>query len=563
MRCLNSLISLSGPNSLIGRVGLTIRAVPTFPTVRAIPTIQTVFILIVAFGLRLIALGSRSLWYDEAFAVLFAEKGFSAMLAGTLTQSGGAAADVHPILYYTGLWGWMKVFGAAPVMVRLPGVFAGLVTIALGCRLAGELLGRKAARAGAIFLALSPFLVHYSQEARMYSFLALWLTAATWAYLRAVRGGSNHVSRVTCHVSRRSHSVPWYLAFAIFAALGQYTHNLAWLYLVALALTPLWLRRWRDLAHTVLAGLLAVLLYLPWLLNAPGQFAKIRLAYWTARPEPAQLLTTLTNITVNLPLSGLWLAAGLSAAVLAGVLGVYQVAKWNVWEEKKSRVRRELKEMREGRGTLVGPGWLLYLGLFPALLMFLVSQIVPVYIDRALLPAAGMYLLALSWALTGSDLPRAISVFTLVILVIAAGAGLIFHYHSAGFPNSSFAELDRYLGAVVRPGDKILHSNKLSFFPAHYYDRALAQSFLADPPGSGSDTLALPTQQALGLFAVADPAQAVGEAGKVWFVIYDRAVREYQALGFADHPHLAYLRTQFTYSGSRAFDDLQVYEFTR
>jgi 4-amino-4-deoxy-L-arabinose transferase-like glycosyltransferase len=31
-----------------------------------------VLILLLAFGLRLINLGGRTLWYDEAFAVLFA-----------------------------------------------------------------------------------------------------------------------------------------------------------------------------------------------------------------------------------------------------------------------------------------------------------------------------------------------------------------------------------------------------------------------------------------------------------------------------------------------------------
>ncbi|GIV82126.1 MAG: hypothetical protein KatS3mg051_1480 [Anaerolineae bacterium] len=54
-----------------------------------------------AFGLRVVNLGGRTLWYDEAFAVLFAEKGLSAMRQGTLTAAEGSAADVHPLLYYS------------------------------------------------------------------------------------------------------------------------------------------------------------------------------------------------------------------------------------------------------------------------------------------------------------------------------------------------------------------------------------------------------------------------------------------------------------------------------
>jgi hypothetical protein len=40
-------------------------------------------VLLVAFGLRLVNIASRTLWYDEAFAVLFAEKGLDAMLYWT------------------------------------------------------------------------------------------------------------------------------------------------------------------------------------------------------------------------------------------------------------------------------------------------------------------------------------------------------------------------------------------------------------------------------------------------------------------------------------------------
>ena len=64
--------------------------------------------LLLAFLLRVLNLNGRALWYDEAFAVLFSEKGLNAMLYGTLTPAGGAAADVHPLLYYTSLDGWMR-----------------------------------------------------------------------------------------------------------------------------------------------------------------------------------------------------------------------------------------------------------------------------------------------------------------------------------------------------------------------------------------------------------------------------------------------------------------------
>ncbi len=532
---------------------LGIRTVQTTPTIWTCQAIQTVTVFGLAFALRVIALGTRSLWYDEAFAVLFSEKGFDAMLYGTLAPTGGGAADVHPLLYYTSLWAWMILFGQSAVVVRLLGVFAGMVTLALAHRLARDLMGKRAAVVGSLFLAVSPFLVHYSQEARMYSFLALWLTAATWAYLRAMRAEQ-----------RGSSPAKAFALFAVLAALAQYTHHLAALYLVALALTPVWLKRWKLLGRSALAGLLAALLYLPWLVNAPSQLAKLQSAYWTVRPGPAQLVATLTDLTANLPLRGAGLALGLFVALLTTALGIYQavialVANRERMPRSAYQERMEFAAFPRENGFV----WLLYLGLFPILLMFLVSQVQPVYVNRALIGSGVMYLLGLSWGLTRSGLPRVIAAAMSALLVLVAVVGLHSHYTYSNFPNSPFAQLDAYLRAALREEDVIVHSNKLSFFSAHFYDRALPQSFLGDPSGSGSDTLAYATQQALGLYAFPDLERATEGSGRVWFVIFERAILEYQAQGAPTHPHLDWLSRRFTLAGRRSFNDLWVYEYTR
>src|SRR3972149_5003417 len=125
-------------------------------------------ICLLAFALRLINLNTRSLWYDEAFAVLFAEKGFRAMLQGTLTPVAGAAADVHPIVYYTALNGWMRVFGQSPFAVRLLSAFLGLLAVAAAYGIGRRLFGRRAATVGMMIAAASPFQIYYAQETRMY-----------------------------------------------------------------------------------------------------------------------------------------------------------------------------------------------------------------------------------------------------------------------------------------------------------------------------------------------------------------------------------------------------------
>jgi hypothetical protein len=78
----------------------------------------------------------------------------------------------------------------------------------------------------------------------------------------------------------------------------------------------------------------------------------------------------------------------------------------------------------------------------------------------------------------------------------------------------------------------------------------------------GSDTLALPTQEALGLFATPISRTVASGVGGVWYVAFDRTWEEYRALGYADAPHRAWLRAHCRQEGAvRAIADLQVYHF--
>src|SRR5512138_19629 len=88
-------------------------------------------ILFLGLCVRLLGILSRPIWYDEAFAILFSEKGLRAMLYGTLTPTGAGSADIHPLGYYSILWLWMKVFGESLVATRALSILAGLISVYL------------------------------------------------------------------------------------------------------------------------------------------------------------------------------------------------------------------------------------------------------------------------------------------------------------------------------------------------------------------------------------------------------------------------------------------------
>ena len=483
-------------------------------------------ILLLAAALRVVNLGGRTLWYDEAFAVLFAEKGLSAMVEGTLAQEGGAAAEEHPLLYYALLGLWMDLVGQSPVMVRLLSLFAGVLTLAGIYLLGADLFGRSAGVVAVFVAALSPFHVQYAQEARMYALMALWLVLATWCYVRAARSPGR--------------GWRWWGAFATFAALSMYTQQLAAFYLIALALFPVAARRWDLLGRVAVAGSGALALYLPWLVNLPGQLGKIQQAYWLAPPSLLQLSQTLLALAAPVLELPLWvITGGLVAALLAAALLAV----------RGLRVRRTV-------------GWrlglMLWLAFVPPALMFIAGQFLPVYLLRALLPCALMFYVALGWLVAQGRAPRMVVAGLAALWFTVGGAGLFYHYNWETFPNAPFDRAVAYIETHRQGGDIIMHSNKLTFLPMLYYGRDLPQTFVADPTGSPQDTLAPATQRALGVRGSRSAQVAAAGAARVWFVVFQREVAQTRDV---DASSLGWLLANYTQADLVHFNDLDVYLF--
>ncbi len=505
-------------------------------------------IVVLSLALRLINLGGRTVWYDEAFAVLYAEKPFATMLHGTITLVEGAAADVHPLFFYSMLHAWMRTFGQSPVAVRALPVLLGTATVVMAYLLGRRLFDRRVGLASAVIVAVAPFHVYYSQEARMYALLGFAAMTMTYFFVRAWTDGG------------------WgnWVAFAVFGALTLYAHNLGVMFLAGLDLWVLWAWfrpggvRWHNFRPLLLSHLLIIGLFAPWLAVVPSQFGKIQQAYWVEQPGLVKLIQTILIFhfaydNQSLPIWLLYPALFFSLLIIAII--VFELIR----QRQASRA-----------GQLPDPSYslhltpyslLLFLTVLPILLTFLASQIQPVYIVRALLPSALMYYVLVAAVLIAGPVPKPVKWGLLLPSGLIIAASLVNHYRYAEFPRPPFDEVAAFLRAHYQPADVIVHSNKLTFFPTHYYDRPLTQEFIADEPGSPSDTLAYPTQQALGLFATSDIATATLGHERVWFVVFRRAIDEYRAAGYPDHPQRAWLEQYYTLVSVTSFNDLEVYKY--
>jgi hypothetical protein len=344
-----------------------------------------------------------------------------------------------------------------------------------------------------------------------------------------------------------SHKLYWWVLFAVFAALAQYTQNLAAFYLIPLALTPVLLRRWDKVKLVFLSGAGAILLYLPWLLQLPAQFAKIQNAYWVARPTAGTVLTTLLSYVTNLPVDPSWLPVALVITLLVIALAAYQTYL---------AIRRKLPGARRG-------AWLAYLAFVPPALAFLVSQWQPVYIERAFLPSGVMFWCWLAWAFMATGLPRFVKIISFTLLSAGIILGLATHLTYSGFPYGPYDALVASIQNRLEAGDVIVHSNKLSLLPMVYFDPSLEERFIADPSGSGTDTLAPATQKVLGLQESGSLASATADARRIWFIIFQKSIDEAVNAGLATHPHITWLNGNLDLESEESWGPVLVYLYTR
>ena len=135
-------------------------------------------IFVAGAAIRIAAL-STSIWFDEAVSVRDISGSFGQMLHRVISH------EASPPLYFICLWLWRHLVGSTVIELRALSALAGTLTIALAFYVARRRVGERAALILALFVAVSPALVYYSSEMRMYGLLVLLTGIGFEAFLRA------------------------------------------------------------------------------------------------------------------------------------------------------------------------------------------------------------------------------------------------------------------------------------------------------------------------------------------------------------------------------------------
>ncbi len=204
---------------------------------------------LLAFALRLYGLNEPLLRWDEGWTIAHGHLPWRELIRI-------AALEWHPPLFYMVFKTWLPLAGQTSYAVRFLAVLGGVLTVPLAYVAARAWAGnRRLALLAAFYAAAAPLLVYYGQVNRMYAWTPAGTLLAAWALLRATANPRPQLR--------------WVIASGLTTALALYLlYYAVWSLAAAYAFVLLVRRRqWRA---ALISGLVALLVFAPWLVFAVG-----------------------------------------------------------------------------------------------------------------------------------------------------------------------------------------------------------------------------------------------------------------------------------------------------
>jgi uncharacterized membrane protein len=418
---------------------------------RHIDSIGVVAAMMAYAALVLSHISTWSIWFDEAFTAYLVRFNYIDIARYTAT-------DVHPPLYYWVVKAWTSVWGTSELAFRSLSMVFGITAIGVGFILIRKLFGKRAAVLGAWLMALSPMLIRYGEEARMYTMVAVIVFAATYVLVRATE------------TNARKYWV-WY---GVLIALGMWTH-----YFAALAWLAHWV--WRILvlridgargkelrkrffskqwifAHVLAVGIFAI--WAPFMLR---QLGIIQMGFWIPAVSSHTFTNYFTNVLFYLNEQDVlsWFALlYVAVIVLAGLL-IY-------------RAYRQLSSKKDRKSLLL----LMTLAFVPPVLLFLASMppMKSSFVERYLIPATASLMLLLAVVITHGlrGRSRRLSLILALLLLVSFTIGInrVYFYGNYNKTNGTSIRTKELIAAIdakAKPGEPLIATDPWVFYEAVFY----------------------------------------------------------------------------------------------
>ena len=228
-------------------------------------------VLLAAAGMYALLAMNHNIWADEAYTFAMLRHGFADICRIT-------AVDSHPPLYYLAAKLFTMPFDYSEYAVRLFSSACSLLVVGIGGWQLTKLFNRKVGLLFMVLYALFPFILERSMETRMYPLAALGIfLCALFAYRAWQDNKARHWVGFVCG--------------GLCAAYSHYFALAAAGILYGLLFLCILFKKRQLLKSWLIAALVTIALYAPWLGSLIGQLAyKVDHEYWIAPITPATLI---------------------------------------------------------------------------------------------------------------------------------------------------------------------------------------------------------------------------------------------------------------------------------
>lgn len=426
----------------------------------AVPTGWYVGLLVLISSIaRLIFITKADVWHDEGYTMMIIKLNPIEIIERT-------ARDVHPPLYYLLTHWWQGVFGDGELAIRGLSAIFGVITVIIMYKLVSRLFNESAGRLAGLFVALGPFAVRYSDEARMYSLAALFVVLASYLLVLALQA--------------KSKAWRLWILYGLTLAAGFYTHYYV-AFIIPVHIAYAWwsmggFRRLVRSSKWWTANIIGAGLFAPWVPVALAQNTRVQAGFWI----PPVDANTLPDTLLQFATFNTWFVPKVIEVII--LLTVAIAMFYFIYRYRESRRNQ---------------AFLIAWAIFPLIVVALISLGRPIYYDRyftycaiALYALAGIYI-TLSRALQRSPITKYLVSLAFVLIFIF---GIIMVGAQA---NHQMGTIGRYVNQHYQPGDTIISAELYTYFDFSYFNQTgqTVHLLYADPMTGYGETSLLYTSE--------------------------------------------------------------------